>query len=360
MEKQKPSDECTSTETLSALFDHGFKIHGEIMDSSDDWRGDAFQNKVRKCILALEDATRLVSLADVFSRNENVKEVPTEHVKYFLLPALLSEANSKLFDEAGDREEAIAVQEAYLRDFLRRCNDYEITEVEVPKEADGEEGAAGAPPSMPPGRPSPADLARMNKEREAKIRRFREQKELEERISELRAAVLGAPERADDEAVREFYLKTIMHFANRALDDLASLAMEKPLVKHMKKMRAGGGNQIAPAKPEKRRPLKPIVITRDAIQKEVFGMGYKNLPVMSIEEFYDQRVRDGWFPDPSKQPKSLQDMTVTDQKAAEEEEAREKEEKEERDDEEELERKRNWDEYKDDHRRGEGNMHNKG
>jgi len=36
------------------------------------------------------------------------------------------------------------------------------------------------------------------------------------------------------------------------------------------------------------------------------------------------------------------------------------EEKEERDDEEELARKRNWDEYKDEHKRGEGNRHNMG
>ena len=35
------------------------------------------------------------------------------------------------------------------------------------------------------------------------------------------------------------------------------------------------------------------------MQKEVFGMGYKNLPILSIEEFYEKRVRDGWFPDPN-------------------------------------------------------------
>ena len=40
-----------------------------------------------------------------------------------------------------------------------------------------------------------------------------------------------------------------------------------------------------------KRPLKPIIITRDAIQKEIFGMGYKNVPVMSIEEFYEDRAR---------------------------------------------------------------------
>ena len=81
-----------------------------------------------------------------------------------------------------------------------------------------------------------------------------------------------------------------------------------------------------------------------------------------------QRVRDGWFPAPGQaaQPqagggRSLQGMAEgADPRAAEEAEAAEKEGKEERDDEEELARKRAWDEYTDEHRRGEGNMHNKG
>ena len=100
------------------------------------------------------------------------------------------------------------------------------------------------------------------------------------------------------------------------------------------------------------------------VQKEVFGMGYKNLPVLSIEEFYEQRVRDGWFPsaDQVKQ-QSLMDRANQDPEVqarqAEEAEA-EKEKKEEQDDEEELAKKRGWDDYLDTHKRGEGNMHNKG
>ena len=43
------------------------------------------------------------------------------------------------------------------------------------------------------------------------------------------------------------------------------------------------------------------------VQKEVFGMGYKNLPVLSIEEFYEQRVRDGWFPSADQVQQSLMD-----------------------------------------------------
>ena len=44
----------------------------------------------------------------------------------------------------------------------------------------------------------------------------------------MRAAVLGATgDRADEDAVREFYLKTISVSVNRSLEDLASFATEK-------------------------------------------------------------------------------------------------------------------------------------
>merc|ERR1719150_726774 len=94
--------------TLSSTFDHAFRLHADIMASAEDFRSERIQSKVRKCVLMLEDATRLVSLADVFSRNENVREVPTEHLRFFLLPALLAGATGKLFDEA-DRAETIDV-----------------------------------------------------------------------------------------------------------------------------------------------------------------------------------------------------------------------------------------------------------
>ena len=35
---------------------------------------------------------------------------------------------------------------------------------------------------------------------------------------------------------------------------------------------------------------------QDKLQKEVYGLGYPSLPVLSVAEFYDQRVREGWFP----------------------------------------------------------------
>ena len=343
-------EEDYSDETLSGLFDRGFNLHQDIMDSNKDFRSTEFQDDVKKAILMLEDATRLVSLLDVFSRNEKISEVQTEHLKYFLLPVLLGDLQAKVFDEHAEREDTIRIIEVYYKDYLTRCNDYEICQVRLPKEDEG------SPPPKPGARP---DLPKMNGERDAKIARFKEQKELEHRLRDLKE-VLKKPS-VDEDLVREFHLKTLKRFVNLCLDELLSFQTEKPLIAHMKLVRAGLAKDPKD-EPQKKRPLNPIIITKDQFQKEVFGMGYKNVPILSIEEFYEGRVRDGWFPAPGEAKKaqnSLQDRSEQDQKELEDAEEREKDDKEDRDDEEALERARAMDEYKDDHRRGEANRHNK-
>ena len=81
--------ECNPTETLPALFNKGLSLHDEICADAGDQRSDIFQNKVRQGIMILEDTTRLVSVLDLFSRNENVGDIPTESLKFMLLPVLL-------------------------------------------------------------------------------------------------------------------------------------------------------------------------------------------------------------------------------------------------------------------------------
>ncbi len=359
MSSPTKKEDDLSGETLQQLFLKGSTMCRKIESSGDDPRSEAFQDSVRKAVLILEDSTRMVSALDLFSANEDVSEVPTEHLQYMMLPALLGALHGRLQDEGADREDVIKVQEAYFRDFLGRCNDYEVCQIRIPDPDDEEEGE-GATASAPSSRPGPPDLSKMNREREDKLRRYKERKELEERLDELREAVEEG--RADEDQAREFHLGSLKRQVGLCLDELASFAMEKPILRHMNAVRAG---KAAPPKPDRPpRPLKPIVITRDAAQKEVFGLGYRNVPILSIEEFYEQRVRDGWFPAPGKAKggSSLQDMAADAEaaKAREEEEEREKERKEEEDDQIELARKRRMDEYKDTHKRGEGNRHNMG
>ena len=89
--------ETNPNETLPILFAKGLALHDEICSDEGDQRSIDFQNKVQKGIMILEDATRMVSILDLFSRNENVSDLPTESLKFFLLPVLLGLIYSKRF-----------------------------------------------------------------------------------------------------------------------------------------------------------------------------------------------------------------------------------------------------------------------
>lgn len=78
-----------------------------------------------------EDATKLVSIVDMFSENETFDEVSTENVKYFLLPALLGTLAMKLCN-MEDRMHIVTVAEIYFVDFLKRVKAYGLTDANIP------------------------------------------------------------------------------------------------------------------------------------------------------------------------------------------------------------------------------------
>ena len=98
---EEPKDKA-----LDEVFDSALALHHEITEGTEDTASKGLQDKVKKAILMLEDATRLVSLLDIFSRNEHHKELPGEHLKYFLLPVLLGDLATRLTE--GERREAFS------------------------------------------------------------------------------------------------------------------------------------------------------------------------------------------------------------------------------------------------------------
>jgi len=338
-------------QSLSQLFDNALKLHNDVVDSSENTNSQPYQDKLKKGILMLEDATRLVSILDLFSRNENYAELPTESLKYFLLPVLLGDLNNKLTEnERGDVVENVQI---YYIDFLQRCKDYGLVELgKIPKivtvKSDLSEDVEDVP-RMP-------DLSKMNLERSEKMARYKQNKQLEGDIRELQI-VLAGPSR-DDDVLREYYLKLIQRFVNISLDELNSLEMEVGVLKHMARLKAG---IAAPIVEKPVRKMQPIIITKDKIQKEVYGLGYPSLPVLSVDEFYEKRVSEGWWKPPSSGG-ALQDRAADPELEAmmNEQEEREKDEKVDRDDAEARGKAMAWDEWTDDHRRGEGNRHNMG
>ena len=227
--------------------------------------------------------------------------------------------NSKLIDENERRLEVITVIETYYIDFLTRVRDYGIEEnLNIPnvKASDDDHHSSQTPVALNQSKP---DLAKMNRERDEKIRRYKEKKELDSQLKQLKASVIEANKaHRDEEIVRKYYLKLIHSFVLSTLDEISSYEMEKPILQHLTKVKRGEVAATEGSTSQPKRPLKPIIITRDAVQKQVFGMGYKHLPVLSIEEFYEQRVRDGWFPsqEQTKKQNSLMNRAMTDSDAA--------------------------------------------
>lgn len=101
----------------------------------------------------------------------------------------------------------------------------------------------------------------------------------------------------DDETKREYFVTLLKLYAVQLVEELNFLETEKVILGNMTEM--GPMHTMASKSHTTQKQkfpvqkLQPIIITRDEVQKKVFGAGYPSLPVLTVEEFYEQRVRDG-------------------------------------------------------------------
>ncbi|XP_026731671.1 immunoglobulin-binding protein 1 [Trichoplusia ni] len=346
MTSQTNAGQSTDEEPLKKIFDDAMKIYNMLEKNNEPTNSNAVQISIKSAISKFEKATNLVSMSGIFSKNESLDELPTETLQYLLLPALLGQLSLKLCNQP--RIDLVNVAEIYFKDFLQRCKDYGVADIEVPETSASNEVAK--PMS------EQAKIANLVRTRDAKIKRYKEMQELKSQLNSLSMAMEAS---SDDDTKREYFTKLLLSFVNQALEELSSIEQEKSILEYMSKnagepkpkerSRAGGAGGAG--------GLKPVIITRDALQKAVFGAGYPAIPALTVEEFYDQRVREGLFPGACT---SIPHTTIqnTEEDADEADRIR-KERLVEDDDPEELARQRNMDEYKDDHRRGWGNRYNR-
>lgn len=73
--------------------------------------------------------------------------------------------------------------------------------------------------------------------REAKIKRYKEMKELKEKLSTLSKS-MESPN-VDDQTKREYFTTLLLNYVNQAMDELSSIEQEKPILDYMAK-HAGG------------------------------------------------------------------------------------------------------------------------
>ncbi|TNN46998.1 Immunoglobulin-binding protein 1 [Liparis tanakae] len=340
---------------LSDLLERGWKIFEEVDVTNEPLASTSIQVQVKRGIGMLEEASRMVALLELFSRNEELEEIATADLKYLLLPALLGALTMKQTGR-DKRLEIVRAARAHFMDFLKRCKEYNSTHFELPHVTnenagpDEESGSGSSLATLTP-KPCQSDLVSMAVQRQAKIERYRQKKELEARLSDVRTAVDSG--QADDETSRDFYHLNVRRWVNVCLEEIESIDQEIEILKNMDGLKKGGEKKSAqPARP----PMKPFILTKDAVQAKVFGAGYPSLATMSVDEWYEQHRKFGAMPDQGI-PSRVVVEEDTDAKDMEEED---KEKKAENDDEESLLKARNWDDWKETHRRGYGNRHNMG
>lgn len=298
-----------------------------------------------------EDSTRLVSMTGMFSKNESYEEISTNDLKFLLLPFFLAQTSLKLC--SADRKNVVEVAKIYYEDFLKRCEDYGLCERSTTAVSKATDIIV---------RDEMQRLTQMAQQRNQKLQKYQQKKELNDQIKQLRVAM--EREHTDEEIKRNFYLKLIKLCVWESQDEISTLEQEFEILKHIDGLREHDPDYKKTAEAAARRaqptPLKPIIITKDAMQKAIYGLGYPSLPTYTVKEFYDQRVLDGVFPSEAQVIQNAMTPKVeVDQEAEQAREDEAKELKIENDDPELLARQRNMDEYKDDHRRGYGNRHNR-
>ncbi|KAG9340160.1 hypothetical protein JZ751_021885 [Albula glossodonta] len=332
---------------LSDLLDRGWKLFEDVDSTNEPTGSNPVQVKVKRGLLQLEEATRMVAQLDLFSRNEELEEIATADLKYLMLPALLGGLTMKQVNMAK-RLEQVQRARVYFLDFLKRCKDYNIMKFELPKTKENsadtpEEEGSGPKPSF-----NPPDLIAMATQRQAKIERYKQKKDTEAKLSEIKAAVESG--QAEDETIRDFYLLNVRKWITIALEEIESIDQEMEILKRMDEFKQ---NPPKPSQSQQRPPMKPFILTKDAVQARVFGAGYPSLPTMTVDDWYEQHRKQGVLPDQGI-PRSAADIDN------EEREREEKERQIENDDEEALQKARDWDNWKDTHRRGYGNRKNMG
>ncbi|XP_053130274.1 immunoglobulin-binding protein 1 isoform X2 [Hemicordylus capensis] len=299
------------------------------------------QRQVQQGLRLLERAARAVAELQLFSHNEELEEIASADLKFMLVPALLAALILKQVSP-DKRLEHVQRARASFMDFLKVCKDYGIGHFELPQESDhlDEDQSAGSSQRVGPTSDQAALIA-MATNRQAKIERYKQKKEVENRLASLKTSVDGG--HADEEQIREYYLLQIKKWISTSLEEIESIDQEIAILSRREALK-----QVQRPSTRARPPMKPFILTRDAAQAKVFGTGYPSLATMTVDDWYEQRQKQGVLPD----------QGIPQRPAGTEEEEEKKEEEEES--ETAVWRAREWDEWKDTHPRGYGNRKNMG
>ncbi|KAL4695648.1 immunoglobulin-binding protein 1 [Rhinopithecus roxellana] len=328
---------------LPELFETGKQLLDEVEVATEPAGSRIVQEKVFKGLDLLEKAAEMLSQLDLFSRNEDLEEIASTDLKYLLVPAFQGALTMKQVNPSKRLDHLQRAREHFMN-YLTQCHCYHVAEFELPKTKNNSAENHTANSSM-----AYPSLVAMASQRQAKIKRYKQKKELEHRLSAMKSAVESG--QADDERVREYYHLHLQRWIDISLEEIESIDQEIKILRERDSSREASTSNSSR---QERPPVKPFILTRNTAQAKVFGAGYPSLATMTVSDWYEQHRKYGALPDQGIAKATPEEF----RKAAQQQE--EQEEKEEDDDEQTLHRAREWDDWKDTHPRGYGNRQNMG
>lgn len=340
--------------TLSELYTNALK---SMKEAETKPRGDERQNAYLTAKKLFDECLNLIDRISLYSQNESVDDIATTDLKFLLVPAYLSKIMISL--ECGPKRlETFQRAKDYSLKFFQLIFAYGLGDERVRLCMEQKEQ------TLLSSKPSPS-LQDAMRTRNEKIERYKQQRLLNETISELEHRIANEIN-VDDEVVREYYMKLIRRWIEDTLESFNN-EISMGLMFETRASDITGGEHRKPQPPARNesRPIGNITIVKNELQKQVFGIGYPSRPTVTVDEFINQKIESGDLAFNSQKEiysNSLQRYAEEPnlRRDQDEQDTIEREKKEEIEDANELERQRRWDEFKDDNPRGSGNRHNMG
>lgn len=369
--------------SLNQLFKETVRSVEKLGHSNERQDSKTFQDKLVKLLGSLLRIRHQVYALSLFSDNETLDDLNTKDIKFLGADYYFGELLSKKVDyiqgtqslDFDKKLKNLTKAREYLIDFLIALKNYRILNEFQLQKIDGFKEKYE--PKLEELRYNDPALRR-----EEKIANFKLEKQINENIQyiEKKFPKFFAEEEdqdensIDEESLRELYLSKLRLLSLKTFTQLEMLNMETQVLKNRPRI-----TEISDAEPKipigdkenhltgendygyteklefinkgkdqllskEGKVLQPftIVSKKDDIQKKVFGYG-QTLPTMSVEEYIDEEIKRG----------CIKTETITGEEKEESSDDSD-------DDDEKVYEKREWDEFKDEHHRGEGNMKNKG
>ncbi|XP_019503619.1 PREDICTED: immunoglobulin-binding protein 1 [Hipposideros armiger] len=327
---------------LPELFETSKQLLDEVEVAIEPTGSRRIQDKVSKGLELLKTAAKMLSQLDLFSPNEDLEEIASTDLKYLMLPAFQGALTLKQVNPSKRLDHLQCAREHFLN-YLTQCQHYHLAEFQLPKTKNNSAESNSAASSM-----AYPNLIAMASQRQAKIERYKQKKEVEQRLSALKSAVESGE--AEDEHVREYYLLHLRRWIGISLEEIESIDQEITILRGRDSFKEASASHSSRAD---RPPMKPFILTRNAAQAKVFGAGYPSLASMTVNDWYEQHRKFGALPD-----QGIAKQTSEVKRAGRQQE--DDEQKEEENEKQTLQQAREWDDWKDTHPRGYGNRQNMG